>query len=159
MFQYFTLLFSLLALEVAGVVLAIMYQQTVRGYVKNMFSDVLDNYGTMNETRMTQNFDYIQYKLQCCGEANYTDWEHTWWYANSPDRIGNVPQSCCANFQMNLDEENALTNTIGRSAATTKYCTATSPVPNNLDNYYQEGCYRKLEQIVRGRFYYIAGKL
>lgn len=124
-----------------------------------MFSDVLDNYGTMNETRMTQNFDYIQYKLQCCGEANYTDWEHTWWYANSADRIGNVPQSCCANFQMNLDEENALTHTIGRSAATTKYCTATSPVPNNLDNYYQEGCYRKLEQIVRGRFYYIAGEL
>lgn len=108
---------------------------------------------------MTQNFDYIQYKLQCCGEANYTDWEHTWWYANSADRIGNVPQSCCANFQMNLDEENALTNTIGRSVVTTKYCTATSPVPNNLDNYYQEGCYRKLEQIVRGRFYYIAGQV
>lgn len=153
---YFTLLFSLLALEVAGVVLAILYQQTVRGYVKNLFSDVLENYGTMNETRMTQNFDYIQYKLQCCGEANYTDWEHTWWYANSADRIGNVPQSCCANFQMILDEDNALTNTIGRSVAATKYCTATSPVPNNLDNYYQEGCYRKLEQIVRGRFYYIA---
>ena len=113
----------------------------------------------MNETRMTQNFDYIQYKLQCCGEANYTDWEHTWWYANSADRIGNVPQSCCANFQMNLDEESALTNTIGRSVSTTKYCTATSPVPNNLDNYYQEGCYKKLEQIVRGRFYYIAGKI
>jgi hypothetical protein len=155
---YFTLLFSLLALEVAGVVLAIVYQTTVKGYVKNLFSDVLENYGTMNETRMTQNFDYIQYKLQCCGETNFTDWERTWWYANANDRIGNVPQSCCSNFRMRLDEDNALTNTLGRSSviSTTKYCTATSPVPNNLDNYYQEGCYKKLEHIIRGRFFYIA---
>lgn len=154
---YFTLLFSLLCLEIAGVVLTIVYQNTVRGYVKNLFTEVLESYGTMNETRMSQNFDYIQYKLHCCGESNYTDWERTWWYANANDRIGNVPQSCCANFQMHLDEETALTHAIGRNMPTqTKYCTATSPVPNNLDNYYQEGCLKKLEKILRGRFFYIA---
>lgn len=153
---YFTLLFSLLCLEITGVVLVIVYQHHVKGYVKNLFTDVLNNYGTMNETRMSQNFDYIQFKLQCCGEANYTDWERTWWYANSNDRIGNVPQSCCANFKMHLDEETALTHSLGRNMVTTKYCTATSPVPNNLDNYYQQGCYQKLEKIIRGRFFYIA---
>lgn len=153
---YFTLLFGLLSLEIAGVVFVVLYEQSVKGYVKDLFVDVLDNYGTQNETRMSQNFDYIQYKLQCCGKSNYTDWERTWWYANSNDRIGNVPQSCCANFKMNVDEENALTNTLGRSVETTKYCTATSPAPNNLDEYYVEGCYRKLEKIVRSRFIYLA---
>jgi len=98
--------------------------------------------------------------LQCCGESNYTDWERTWWYANTHNRIGNVPQSCCANFKMHLEEETALTNLVGgRNIEDTKYCTATSPVPNNLDNYYQQGCFKKLERIISGRFYYIAGKV
>jgi len=98
--------------------------------------------------------------LQCCGESNYTDWERTWWYANVHDRIGNVPQSCCANFKMHLEQDTALTNLVaGRTIEDTKYCTATSPVPNNLDNYYQQGCYKKLEKIIIGRFYYIAGNI
>ncbi len=61
---YFTLLFLLLALEIAGVVLVVVYQHTVKIYVKNLFTDILDNYGTMNETKMSQNFDYIQYKVR-----------------------------------------------------------------------------------------------
>ncbi len=61
---YFTLLFILVGLEISGVVLVIVYQHTVKVFVKDLFTGVLENYGTMNETRMSQNFDYIQYKVR-----------------------------------------------------------------------------------------------
>lgn len=148
-------------MEISGVVLVILYQHTVKSYVKNLFSDVLANYGNMNETRMSQNFDYIQHKLQCCGEFNYTDWQRTNWFNTNHGSEANVPQSCCVDFKMNLDEENALTNMLNNARNLDDkqdvFCKARSPSPNSLDNYYEDGCYTKLEKIIHDRFYYIAG--
>jgi len=157
---YFSLLFGLLCLEISGVVLVILYQHTVKTYVKSLFSDVLANYGNMNETRMSQNFDYIQHKLQCCGELNYTDWQRTSWFNSNHGSEANVPQSCCVDFKMKIDEENALTNMLSNArnidGEKEVFCKARSPTPNSLDNYYEDGCFSKLERILYDRFYYIA---
>jgi hypothetical protein len=158
---YFSLVTLLLGVEIAGVVLIFLYRADVNVYVKDLFDDVLKSYGQGNNTRLTQNFDYIQYKLQCCGEYNYTDWQHTWWYENAKDRWGNVPQSCCVNFAMNAENNNQLINTVSKRIVGIKeeshYCQAKSPEPLPTDNYYVYGCYSKIKAIIRNRFVYIAG--
>ena len=97
-------------------------------------------------------------KLKCCGEYNYTDWQRTWWYANSNDRWGNVPQSCCVNYQIiDYSSNDILTPTGAGIRGVPHFCTATSPQPTSNDNYYVDGCYTKLKQIIYNRFIYIAG--
>lgn len=153
--MYFTLLGSLFCLEIAGIVLAFVYRDNVNGFVKNLFDDALRGYGTMNGTRLTQNFDFIQYKFQCCGESNYTDWKHTWWYAHSNERAGSeVPQSCCANFVMSVEELSDMKSVSSRING--PYCTATSPVPTKLDAYNQQGCFELLKSKLQANFVYIA---
>lgn len=155
---FFSLLAILLGLEIAGVTLIFLYRDNATVYVRKFFDDTLKTYGQPNNTRMTQNFDFIQNKLQCCGEINYTDWQKTWWYENVKDRVGNVPQSCCAEFVMNPDNNNHLINSHLKPKSTTlSFCTATSPKPTDTDNYFAKGCYLKLHSIMHTRFVYIAG--
>lgn len=147
----------LLGLEIAGVVLILMYRQFVEKYVHQLFDDVLKTYGYENKTKLSVSFDYLQTKLKCCGEKNYTDWQRTWWYANSKDRWGNVPQSCCVNYVMNSDGFNNIVTERGAGISTVpQFCTATSPSPTSIDNYYVDGCYTKLKQTIQDRFIYIA---
>ena len=40
--------------------------------------------------------------------------------------------------------------------STDHYCTGRSPAPTASDNYYQDGCYSKLKQVVKDRFIFIA---
>ena len=112
--SYFSLVTVLLGIEIAGVVLIFLYRQDLSIYVKDVFDEALKSYGQPNATRLTQNFDFVQWKLQCCGEFNYTDWQHTWWYeqSNAAARWGQVPQSCCVNFVMNAENNNQLINTV-----------------------------------------------
>lgn len=155
---FFSLLTILLGLEVAGITLIFLYRDNANIYVRDVFNDLLKTYGQPNNTRMTQNFDFIQNKLQCCGELNYTDWQQTWWYENAKDRVGNVPQSCCTNFVMNPENNNHLINTFAKkSTSALTYCTATSPIPTQADSYFVSGCYAKIRQVIRNRFVYIAG--
>ena len=149
----------MLALEIAGVTVILLYRDSADEYAKSLFSDVLSRYGMYNESRMTQNFDFVQHKLKCCGEFNYTDWQRTWWYKNAPDRASNVPQSCCADFEMNIENNNQMLNTASKQgkSAMKRYCTGSALVPNQLDNYYQEGCYSMIRKLVLSRFVYIAG--
>ena len=149
----------LLGLEVAGITLLFLYRDNANVYIRDMFKDTLKTYGQSNNTRMTQNFDFIQNKLQCCGELNYTDWQQTWWYENVKDRVGNVPQSCCDDFVMNPDNNNHLINSHLKmsKSSSLSFCTATSPHPTEADNYFVSGCYSKIRSIIRSRFVYIAG--
>jgi len=159
--SYFSMLTVLLACQIAGVVLTFMYRDNVNVYINEWFNDEMDLYGQSNNTQMTQNFDFIQSKLQCCGKLNYSDWQHTWWYQNSKDRYGNVPQSCCVNYVMNNENNNQLINTINKRISgvtdVPHYCQAASANPVPSDNFYVHGCYAKIRAILRTRFVYIAG--
>jgi hypothetical protein len=161
---FFSLLTILLGLEIAGITLLFMYHDNATSYIRQLFKETLSTYGQSNNTRITQNFDFIQTKLQCCGELNYTDWAHSsWWYENVKDRVGQVPQSCCANFVMNPTNNNNLLNSdykvvmMSEPSGHLSFCTGTSPRPTQDDNYFVSGCYSKIRNVVRSRFVYIAG--
>jgi len=177
---HFSLVTCLLGAEIAGVVLLFMYRRVVNQYVNSLFDEVLEKYGRPGQTRLTQNFDYVQFKLQCCGEYNYTDWHNTWWFqhnnnngnnnnnnnnihAGQGHRWGQVPQSCCVNFKMNAENNNQLINTVSKRLVGIReeahYCQARAPEPIPMDNYYPSGCYAKIKQLIRSRFVYIAGVL
>lgn len=162
---FFSLLTILLGLEIAGITLLLMYHDNATSYINQLFKETLTSYGQSNNTRITQNFDFIQNKLQCCGQFNYTDWAHSsWWYENVKDRVGQVPQSCCANFVMNPSNNNNLLNSqykmmmlSDQSSSQLSFCTGTSPQPTQDDNYFASGCYTKIRSLIRTRFVYIAG--
>lgn len=156
---FFTVMITLLGLEIAGVVLLFIYRERVDNFAKEVFDEVLKKYGAPNETKLTQNFDFVQYQLKCCGQLNYTDWQYTWWYENARDRYGKIPQSCCVNYEMTSDNFNLLKinkRERSNSSNTDHFCKGEAEKPNDSDNYYQDGCYSKLKQTVRGRFIYIA---
>ncbi|CAF0937529.1 unnamed protein product [Brachionus calyciflorus] len=155
---FFFLLTTLLSLEISGVILIVMYKDNVNRYVRNLFSELLDAYGQKEMLSLTQNFDYLQNKLECCGQYNYSDWKNTWWYENARDRFGNVPQSCCVSYIMN-SEEIGIPKRLGGSVMSTvpSYCKAELPQPTPMDNYYPDGCYSKLKSIITSQFLYISG--
>ena len=54
---------TLLGLEIAGVVLLFIYRERVDNFAKEVFDEVLKKYGAPNETKLTQNFDFVQYQV------------------------------------------------------------------------------------------------
>lgn len=159
---FFFLLSTLLSLEISGLVLIVMYKDNVNRYVRSLFAELLDSYGQKEMSSLTQNFDFIQHKLECCGQFNYTDWKDTWWFENSRNRVGNVPQSCCVNYAMNLDEDEQRTSFLKRvggsaESALPNFCRGESPQPTPVDNYYPNGCYSKLRHVIKHQFVYISG--
>lgn len=160
---FFFLLTTLLSLEIAGVVLVITYQDNFNTYAKQLFEGVLDSYGQREMSSLTQNFDYLQHKLECCGQFNYTDWKHTWWFENSNERYGNVPQSCCVSFIMTADNEIPplvlSSRRLGGAVIPEmqNYCKGQSPQPIPSDNYFVDGCYSKLKSMISYQFLYISG--
>ncbi|RNA31726.1 tetraspanin-3-like [Brachionus plicatilis] len=157
---FFFLLSTLLSLQISALVLMLIYRDHVNRYVRSLFDELLDSYGHKQMSSLSQNFDFIQHKLECCGQFNYTDWKDTWWYENSRSRVGSVPQSCCVNYAMNsADERGGYVKRVGGSAASAlpNYCRAESPEPTPVDNYYPNGCYAKLRSLVNDQFVYISG--
>jgi hypothetical protein len=160
---------TLLSLEISGVVLIFLYRDNVNKYVKNLFEDVLDSYGKKDMLSLTQNFDYLQHKLHCCGQYNYTDWQSSWWYRNANDQMDSlVPQSCCVRYVINVNEnETPLSQmrkrtggsivTFPLSPSNMAFCTAKSPQPVPADNYFVNGCFTKLKHLIREQFLYISG--
>ncbi len=54
---------ALLGLEIAGVVLLFLYHEQVDEFANAVFDDALNKYGTFNETKLTQNFDFFQHQV------------------------------------------------------------------------------------------------
>lgn len=157
---FFFLLTTLLSLEISGIILILMYKDNVNRYVRSLFVELLDAYGQKEMSSLSQNVDYLQHKLECCGQYNYTDWKNTWWYENARDRFGTVPQSCCVNYVMNSDGDMlGVGKRVGGSASSAlpSFCKADSPQPTPMDNYYPAGCYSKLKSIITNQFLYISG--
>jgi hypothetical protein len=43
-----------------------------------------------------------------------------------------------------------------KNGSVDEYCTGKSAEPNDLDNYFKNGCYSKMNNIIKDRFIYIA---
>ncbi|XP_068621549.1 tetraspanin-7-like [Battus philenor] len=55
-------------------------------FPKSLYDGLTQTVKTYNPHK--SNFDFAQYKLQCCGVSNYTDW-----IKSSPMKV--IPMSCC----------------------------------------------------------------
>ena len=53
----------LLGIEIAGVILLFIYREKVDIFAKEVFDEILKKYGNTNETKLTQNFDFVQHQV------------------------------------------------------------------------------------------------
>uniref|UniRef100_G1N9L7 Tetraspanin n=1 Tax=Meleagris gallopavo TaxID=9103 RepID=G1N9L7_MELGA len=117
------LLLVLLCLQVSLAVLTQFYSIWMSVELKNTMGQAFNQYnGTNSLTRGSGTVDMLQKKLQCCGLQNYTDWlkgsAASWHF---PLEKAHIPRSCCK-----------------------KYADCGGDL-NQLDQLFQEGCLRKLQ--------------
>lgn len=113
---------------VVSVILAYVYKKQAVSDVKTGVDKLFNNYGMNNSEAVTDQVDFIQQKLQCCGRHNYTDWQNTWWYHNQKGEHMLYPNSCCP------------VNTNGSSLETNgTYC--------GIDKVFPDGCYDLVENV------------
>ncbi|XP_065344732.1 CD63 antigen-like [Cloeon dipterum] len=127
---YAGLLFVLFATQLAGGIVAFVYQDSL----ENGFKERLVYYGNNYDTEeFAKNaWDKLQSEQQCCGVGNFTDWQELF----VPPRE-NPPVSCTC------DE-----GSDGCGAQ----------IPSNADIfYYTEGCYTKIQPFLRDMVLSTAG--
>lgn len=117
------LLLVLLCLQVSLAVLTQFYSIWMAVELKNTMGQAFNQYnGTNSLARGSGTVDMLQKKLQCCGLQNYTDWlkasAASWHF---PSKKSHIPRSCCK-----------------------KYVDCGGDL-NHLDQLFQEGCLRKLQ--------------
>ncbi|XP_013411492.1 tetraspanin-3 [Lingula anatina] len=119
---FFSLILVILVAEVVSGTLAYVYRADVSDALKDGFDAVMKNY--TNDATYRDEMDYVQDQLMCCGRHNYTDWERFEFYRQNHS----VPESCCK------DKNNC-----------------TTKISGYVDNpyIYEEGCYDKLEDLLR----------
>ncbi|XP_072828529.1 CD63 antigen [Vicugna pacos] len=86
----FAILLSLIMLvELAAAIAGYVFRDKVRSEFNKNFQQQMQNYTKNNDTALI--LDRMQEKFECCGAANYTDWEKILLTAKR------VPDSCCVN--------------------------------------------------------------
>jgi len=76
--------------EVAVVVLALVYKGEIKTFAAKVLNEGIVNYGEEGHEPITNIYDTIQHDLQCCGVNGYKDWANSTWSKGK-----NVPDSCC----------------------------------------------------------------
>ncbi|NXN17097.1 TSN3 protein, partial [Indicator maculatus] len=118
------LLLVLLCLVTSSAVLAQFYSLQIASELKTTMGYLVSQYnGTPSKDPGDAVMDMVQRRLQCCGVQNYTEWLKTTapsWHL--PAERPHVPESCCKERHSD--------------------CTGDL---NHLDQIFQEGCLKKLE--------------
>ncbi|XP_056653945.1 CD63 antigen [Monodelphis domestica] len=90
----FAIFLSLIVLvEVAATIAGYIFRDKVKSEFEAGFRDQMKEYEKNNAT--AQFLDELQEEFNCCGAANYTDWEHI---PLTPKN--RVPDSCCVNVTL-----------------------------------------------------------
>jgi len=121
------------AVEIALVVLALIYKDEVRDFTSKVMKDGLKNYGQPGHETSTALFDSIQHEFQCCGVEDWRDWQNVTWSNKS-----NVPMSCCL-IRSEGCGENALA------------------APSNTGHIFEDGCFVFMVGMVNSNAIYIIG--
>ncbi|CAH1796916.1 unnamed protein product, partial [Owenia fusiformis] len=103
---FFSLLLIILTAMVIAGVLAYVYRDQVKGVIKDGMSDAVNKYGNPNSTAITNEVDYLQQELTCCGIHNYTDWVGSPWQKSHSNLT--YPASCCENKHCNYTTNGSL---------------------------------------------------
>jgi len=128
---FFSVMLLIFVGLVAGSALAYVYRDQVDSRVMDGITEGLDKYGSKNHSVITDEVDFMQSKLQCCGLHNYTDWLNTTWYHGQTNKTVAYPNSCCVDGKCDF--------------------------ANNSTVLYQKGCYDKLRDQFLGHLGIIAG--
>ncbi|NXJ16844.1 TSN3 protein, partial [Odontophorus gujanensis] len=117
------LLLVLLCLQVSLAVLTQFYSVWMAAELKSTMGQAFSQYNSTHSLAYgSRTVDALQEKLQCCGLQNYTDWlkasASSWYF---PSEEPHVPRSCCK-----------------------KYAECGGDI-NQVDQFFQEGCLRKLQ--------------
>lgn len=88
----FVIFLSLIVLvEVAAAIAGYVFRDKMTSEFNKDFRQQMENYPKQNRTAVI--LDGMQKSFNCCGAANYTDWESI-----PLDPKGRVPDSCCVNI-------------------------------------------------------------
>lgn len=126
---YFTMLLLILVGMLAGAILAYIYRDRVDSSVQDGIQQGLDNYEQPHQGHWTDDMDFMQSHLQCCGLNNYTDWLNTTWHNTTKLPY---PQSCCENETCHYNAKNDT-------------------------GVYEHGCYQKLKNEFKSHLGIVAG--
>ncbi|KAM9392861.1 tetraspanin 36 [Pholidichthys leucotaenia] len=117
---FFVVIMLIFAAEVTALVFGFMYRSKINGMLEKPLNETISNYDGKNTE--SKAVDKLQKELKCCGVHNVSDWLMTTWFKTN----GTVPLSCCKN--------------------TTTRCPHGISQP---EQFYQEGCEVKLEQLLK----------
>ncbi|XP_071956014.1 23 kDa integral membrane protein-like [Antedon mediterranea] len=88
---YFGLMLIVLIMQLAGGIMAFIYQDDLRAEIETTMQNAIKNdYDTNKETE--DSIDYVQEKFECCGAMSPADWD---------DRTLGKPASCCKETDCN----------------------------------------------------------
>jgi len=95
---YIILVSILLAMELVGGILAIVFKDSLSEDIKtDMRKDIQEKYDGVNATDgVSLGWNSMQLNLECCGAYNYTDYEGSNW---SNGKSEPVPITCCKGVQ------------------------------------------------------------
>lgn len=125
--MFFTVLIVIFAGLLISTILAFVYKQPVSDGIEKGMNDILNEYG--NSTELTNQMDYIQQELTCCGIHNHSDWKNSNWYKNQ-NVTKHYPNSCCRN---------------------NSYCGPSS------EDLFKDGCFDKVKDLLLGHLTIVAG--
>ncbi|KAK2140731.1 hypothetical protein LSH36_1264g00007 [Paralvinella palmiformis] len=98
--QYIVFLVLIMAAEIVGGVLALLYRGQIEAHlIKSMELQLKYDYSP--GTKEMQAWDFLQQQHKCCGGNNSTDYKFSkWWnetrtYINQTKQLEVVPNSCC----------------------------------------------------------------
>jgi len=136
---YIILVSILLAMELVGGILAIVFKDSLSEDIKNdMRKGIQDDYNGVNETDgVSLGWNSMQLNLECCGAYNYTDYDGSSWSQTNSDR---VPITCCKGVQK---KDNYYT--ISTKEKNDCIDEANGPQKDTYAYLYARGCYQGLD--------------
>jgi vacuolar-type H+-ATPase subunit I/STV1 len=132
---YGVFLILILLLEIAAVVLAIVYRESFEDKVKVILNKSLQTeyMDRKNGTAISFTWNVVMASIKCCGMKDYEDFAQTpWWKTKKSGYV--VPEACCK-----------LEGEITRFTPQVPECPK-SPTPDN--SYKNIGCYEKVKGIL-----------
>lgn len=124
LFLYAALLLVIMAAELTGGILALIYRmQVMHSLHLSMYAQVMKMYSRDPDT--TDAWDFLQPELSCCGSQNYTDWMGSYWWNNTKNGTDVFPDSCCSGDIAQCQED------------------AATGAPNS-DTFFKMGCYHAM---------------
>lgn len=155
---YIIIVSIILALELVGAILAIVFKDSLGEDIKeNMRDDIQNDYDGINKTDdgLTLSWNSMQMSLECCGSYNHTDYVGSSWEQAQTDPKDPVPITCCKGTTSNSAGYYSI-SAQNKETCMTEAALQVPPSPTQLFN---QGCYDGLTGWIKEKSDIIIGVL